>query len=135
MQKPSYLFSLRTCFNTICPVKLPPPYLFLKKTHKVFELGSCLYTLFYLYQTKSIFRPTSMDFNIVQLFGKPITKVNRLHNFCKEIYTDFCTGAFKGNLHIFSFFLNTHLGFSKFSKCFCQFKLARSRCFQKCIIC
>ena len=67
--------------------------------------------LFYVYQTKYF-----LDFNMLQHFGKPITKASRLHNVGKEICTDFCT--FKGNLHIFQFFLNSHLSFKNFAKVF-----------------
>ena len=88
--------------------------------------------MFYWYQTKSLFRPTTCQWILIfysslkSLYQKP----SRLHNFCKENLHR----RLKWEFANFQFFLNTHLDF-KFCKFFCTFKFAGSSAFQKYIFC
>ena len=100
----------------------PNPIGFLRQLKKKFELWSsnflafltntchslkayCLNALFYPFQNKSIFIPTSSH-----LISKLYSSLESLQQkqadctiFAKKFCTDFCTDACKGNLHIFSF--------------------------------
>ena len=92
---------------------------------------SLSHALFYLYQTKSIFRPTSsycISINYSSLVSL-LQKKTDCTIFSKKIFTD----ASKGNLQVFGF--SRKFRFKKFCKCFCTFKFIGSTAFQKFIIC
>ena len=92
---------------------------------------SLSHALFYLYQTKSIFRPTSsycISINYSSLVSL-LQKKTDSTIFSKKIFTD----ASKGNLQVFGF--SWKFRFKKFCKCFCTFKFIGSTAFQKFIIC
>ena len=76
----------------------------------------------------------SLNLNIFQLFGKPLTKATRSYN----LQRNFAQILYRRLLREFAYFqlfLNTHLGFSKFDIFFGRFKFGGSRAFQICIIC
>ena len=91
----------------------------------------CLNTLFYLFQTKSIFRPTSSHWisTFYSSLESPYQKQPDCTTFAKKFCTDFCTAKHLKEICKFSVFLEYTFRLFKI----CRFKFARSRDFQKCI--
>ena len=84
-------------------------------------MAYCLKALFYIYTRINLNLDLipNMDFNILYLFGKPITKTSRLQRNFEQIF--FGTNAFKEKIAHFQFFLKTHLGVENFRNKYLDF--------------
>ena len=89
-------------------------------TYRLSPLAYCLNTLFYLHQTKSIFRPTSSPFLALWLANN---KSKQIAEFCQNILPQVFAQTHLKGICTFSVFLDYTFRFSKFCKCFCIFEI------------